>query len=294
MKTNIRLRSLFTILLSSAALGVVAIGCGGSDDDGGNNGNGPGGGGSYTLDDVCEKVAAQQCAAAKPCCESSGIGYDEAACIASARTECDFEVSLVKAGKRTFHPEAVGACVSAVAGMVQKCEATLEELFGVASSSLACQYVFAGTVEEGGACEDDSECKPPSGENQFAACDEGKCVIGHINRGEGESCSEFDSCAEGLYCWADPDAGSTQPIPTICQKPKQAGEACTPSAFNSFECAKGLYCANDTSTCVDAKALGEACGSPVECATGNCQESKCVEPEKYPTVDEEMCKGVED
>ena len=278
--------SILAVLFSATAL---MVGCGDSDDDTGNNGGTGKGGGNYTLDNVCQQIAARQCAAAKPCCESSGIGYDEQGCIATSIADCEAQVALVKAGKRTFHPEAVDACAAVTTDLVGRCAVTIDEFLDFARTSLACQYVFTGNVEEGGACEDDSDCKPPTEANAFAACsEEGKCVIGHIDRGEGQACGEYASCAKGLRCEADPNAGSTT---TVCKKPKQAGEACTPSVFNTFECASGLYCHPDSSTCVEAKAIGEACGAPVECVSGNCQEGKCGEPQKLSTVDTEICTG---
>lgn len=292
--------SLLPPLFAGALLAIAGVACGGSvtagpSDDQGMGGAGGGGGSAngpkYTLDEVCEHMASQLCATAKPCCTSSDIGFDEAGCRASARADCDTQVRLAKEGKRVFDPEAVDACLSARTALLDKCAVTVDELLALERSSLPCGRIFTGSVEEGGACEEGSDCKQPSGAKEFAACHDKRCVIGHVDRGEGDACGKHKHCAEGLRCDGEPVDSSGTPT---CRKPKRAGEGCTPSAFNSFECEGGLYCDYKKSVCVTAKDLGQSCGSYVECTSRNCQEGECVEAETLRAVDTRLCKGVED
>lgn len=291
MNTRSPISSIFTLLISSAALALTAAACSSSDD---NHGGPGGGGGNYTLDDVCEKMAAQQCASLKSCCESSGIGYDEAGCIASARTGCDEEVALVKAGKRTFHPEVVNACASALSTFHQKCELSREDLTTFGIAGIACQQVFAGSTEEGGACEKSADCKPPAGANEFATCPSGKCKIGHVDVAEGGDCDPASTCAAGLYCQSEPGAGIENALTGKCQKAKQVGEACSSNAYFRSECGEGNHCELGSGICKVGKGVGEDCMGPLECQSLACEQNKCAEETKYSMADEESCKGETD
>lgn len=277
MKTRTIAHSILGTLLSTAAVTLLAIGCGGSDGDG-----------DYTLDNICEKMAARQCAAAQPCCESSPIGYDEAGCVAYARQQCEEQVRLVNEGKRTFHAEAVDPCLNALGGMFQKCELTVDDLYDLAASTVACGRVFEGTIEIGGACQTDTDCKQPAGADEFATCsEENKCVLGHVNVQEGGACGEFDSCAPGLYCDFANGAGT-------CSKPKEVGADCSSPALLGGDCGPGLYCDLSTDTCQPVKGPGEPCETSLECAGyGECNGT-CGKGLTFPIADSDICLGIPD
>lgn len=288
MKTR-TIPSIFTVLLSSAALAVVAIGCGGSDDA-----NGPGNsGGVYTLDDVCEKVAQRQCADIQSCCDSTGIGFDQAGCIAQTRSQCEASVRLVKEGKRTFHPEAVDACQDLLASTFQKCELTMEDLLDFGFSGTVCQRVFAGTVEVGGACTAPEDCKPPTGQDQFAICDAGKCDIGHINVQEGGDCGTRGSCAAGLYCELSSSGGIATTPTGKCRQLKEVGADCASAALLGGDCGPSLYCDLSSDTCQPLKDVGEDCETSLECKSHVCNGT-CGEGEKHSMADEQICLGASD
>lgn len=301
-----RFTSTVAVLLSSAALALAAAACSDSDDnkgggpggDGpgaggaGGSGGGPGGGGNYTLENVCDHVAATQCGHARACCESSDVGYDQAGCEAGMRRDCEAGVAKVKEGKMTFNPAAVDGCLTALGGIYQKCELTYEELFGMEGVGAACQYVFAGTVEQGGDCEDDEECKPFSDTSKFAVCEAGKCVAMSFSAGEGDACDSTTFCGPGLYCAPEEGDGSG-PGAGKCQKQKKAGDSCSSSIFMS-ECEEGTRCDESSNTCVAAKPIGADCEWSLECASLNCEEDKCAEAGKIPIVDGEICTGEAD
>lgn len=281
MNTRSRFVSIFTIALSTAALALGAAACSSSDDD--NKGNGPGGngGGSYTLDNVCEQVAKKECTSIKSCCESTGVGHDQAGCEAESKKSCEAEVAKAKAGKRTFNASAVDSCVASMQGLYQKCTFTYAELVGMGHIGASCANVFAGTVAEGGTCEDSEDCKPSSDSSKHAFCDEGKCVVGPISLAEGEDCGGGEvACGAGLYC----DLTSMK-----CQKAKALGETCDPSSFT--ECGLGNYCDSQSTKCTAGKAEGADCTIAFECASMSCDNDKCGAGLTIAT--ELSCKGVD-
>lgn len=281
--------SIFTLLISGAALTIVAIGCGSSDGDA----NGPGGSGDvYTLDNVCEKMAAHQCAAVKSCCESSQIGYDEAGCLAQARVHCDEEVAKTEDDKRLFQPEAVDGCLAVLEGMYRSCELTMEELLHVGRTGPVCARVFAGLVEEGGACVEDSDCKPPADETEYAACRDGQCSLRRLSVEEGEECDSRSLCAPGLHCAASSDPFA-EPGVGKCKRPKQLGESCTPSLFGN-PCAEKDTCDWTSETCVPGKAVGASCDTMFACESNRCIEGRCAEAETFEIADAKICKGEAD
>lgn len=253
--------SILTVLLSGAALVLAAAACSDSDDNkggggpgaggAGGSGGGPGGGGSYTLDDVCERIAPRQCADARACCESSVAGYDQAGCEAGMLRDCEAGVAKVKEGKMTFNAGSVDACLNTLKGTYQKCEFAFAELIEIGDIADAC-HVFLGNIEVGGACEEDAECKQPSDDKELAHCIHGKCTLESLGEaGEGADCGEETSCGPGLYCSED-------------------------------------------DKCAKAKAIGEACTWPGECASWSCQAGQCAEGNKISIASGALCKGEED
>lgn len=279
MNTRSRFSSTFTILLSGTALALAAAACSSSDDENGNGGNG-GPVGGYTLDNVCEETAKKECAALQSCCDSTGIGYDQTGCEATARKECDKQVAKVKAGKLSFNASAVNACAAVMQGLYQKCTFTYADLAASSTAGSACAQVFEGTVDEGGACEADEVCKQPSDPQKAASCDEGKCVVGPLFLAEGDDCDGDVACGVGLFC----DESMK------CKKSIAIGDTCDPMNFS--QCGLGNYCDGESKKCTVGKAAGAGCYLPVECASFSCDDGKCGAG--FSLADEETCKGEED
>lgn len=83
--------------------------------------------------------------------------------------------------------------------------------------------------------------------------------------GPNGDCPQGDECGSGLYC--DSTTKRCHPYPS-------AGQPCV-----NGTCATGLYC-DAASVCRVGAAAGEACGSGVQCASGQCDPSTgtCVAP----------------
>lgn len=269
-----RFSTTLTIVLSSAALVLGAMACSSSADqdidetdeqdeskDGKGGKGGKGSKDSYTLDNVCEKMAEKECASAASCCGSSGIGYDQEACEKASRKACGKTVAKVRAGKMAFDPTAVDKCLDAKAKRYEKCKVTIFDDWDI-DARWSCSSIFKGAVVEGGACEDIEECAAPTEENTAAFCFYGTCDYAPSNYtevGKGEECGSMKTfCERGLYCApvSEPDS---------------------------------IYAGR----CDDAKEIGEACEGyeSDECLSWNCVNGRCAEPEKYFVATPEVCKG---
>lgn len=279
-----RFVSLFTVMFSTAALAFGLAAC-----SGGEGGSDGGHAGSFTLDDICDKFAKKECAAAKPCCESSGIDYDRVACEATARAECEEDVDSVRDGDRTFSARRADACLADIQASYAKCFMTGWEALAMSGRRLLCMTIFGGTVAEGGACQDWPDCKQPSDPSKVAMCDYGtnECFIRPLTLGEGEACSiaGYPACTPGLFC----DTSVYKPgIGGVCSKPKAVGAAC--EGYDYRQCGVGNICNNPSGrgTCVAAKANGEDCSWDYECASTECINRRCG---KRPVVNELTCNG---
>lgn len=312
MRTRSRLGSGLALLVSLFALGFA--GCGSSDEapksggkpdaghggeggqgpDGGEGGSGGGGGEpAYTLDEVCDVLAEKECAAVEACCDSSGVGYDEAGCQGAIKTSCEAQVAKAKEGKLVFDSESVDPCADAMAALYGKCELSWEETGDVLLGLPACRGLFAGTKSAGESCATVEDCKPPTEASQVATCESQKCVVRPKFRAEGDPCTigATVGCAIDLYCDADP---KQQGAFGKCQKVKALGAACDKSqeAFAQFECGIGNHCHQQLSTCTKGKAAGEACtdARAYECESYTCRSGQCA---PLSVANEGICKGGE-
>lgn len=237
---------------------------------------------TYTLDDVCERTAARTCALRKPCCEKTS-GYDEAACLADAKSECAKDVGDARAGKATFHPELVDPCFAKLAPLFDSCSLTFELLARATKELPACR-VFEGSVPSGGACTRDSECASgPAG--SFPSCNEGTKTCTQIAfLASGAACSFTEPptgfCDQGLFCDANLQA---KPPAGTCKLATAVGKPCDAGKAIDLSCGLGNYCDKATAICAVGKGANAACDLDFECASFKCQQGvagkRCAPPD---------------
>jgi hypothetical protein len=280
---KVRLAAIAAMGLVSALAGASA--CGGSDSSDVTDGKGDGGGGSetgtsggeggtgsYTLDDVCDKVAPKICAMRKPCCDKSH-GYDEAGCLAEAKADCAKDVADARAGRATFRPELVDPCIDKYTALFASCDFSYDLYFRALKVIKECR-VFEGQLAEGAACERDAQCKPAAGANEIATCDKDgtkQCVkttllaeTAPCELGEGIRAT----CDQGLYCDVN---FASQPFKGTCKKTTPLGSKCDAAKKPiSLECGLGNQCDKASSVCAVGKAPGAACETDLECSSLKC------------------------
>lgn len=267
---------LHRFITGALALSLLVAACGSNDSD-------DGGGGTYSLESVCEDIAPKICNLRKSCCTSSGIGYDEAGCLAEFKADCQQDVAAAKAGTETFDGTKVDACLAAFEPILTACRISMADLEDYIPAVKSCT-VFVGQKDLGAACTRDNECKPSADPDTFVSCnDQGKCAeVRYV--GEGAACSFEDGnsaiCKDGLYCAFT----SLNPPEGTCKKATSKGATCT---VISGECGFGYICDPGSKTCVDAKGEGQSCTTGLECSSLNCAGGSCAAPD--PVVDAAEC-----
>jgi hypothetical protein len=148
-------------------------------------------------------------------------------------------------GSVTYDGAAAGRCLEASA--LRTCDVTDED--GRAPDE-DCLLALRGTVDEGGACAIDAQCK--SQRCELAACPEaccaGTCIGPPVDPrpiGFSSTCSSSSECVSGSYCAAS----------GTCETLLAAGTQCA----SASECAYGLGCAGSPRVCKPLPALGEPC-----------------------------------
>ena len=129
----------------------------------------------------------------------------------------------VDAGRVKYHGTKVQKCLDEIA--TGRCD-TLSQ-----RQPESCKAALEGTVEEGGDCALDAECRGPQYCKTNDACP-GKCAP---YEKAGGACSSNDNCASGLKCGDN----------LHCVAPSQQGEACEQG---EPKCADGLLCLGQDST----------------------------------------------
>ncbi len=259
---------------------------------GGLGGSSSGGSAGYTLENVCQKTQPQGCEWAKDCCTTSGFGYDKSGCEKRALGDCEKSVAEVKAGKMSFDPTKVDACLAAYKKLLSQCTVGVNDLYLALDELKACNYAFQGKVPTGSSCDRDADCAPSADPNVFVGCDDAakKCTSSKrlqlgANCAIGDGVADF--CAAGLYCdatWAAPP-----PFPGVCKTATPVGKKCNGFKPYNLECGAGFYCNKSTSVCTPAKAGGASCSETLECQSYACESGKCDPVE--PVVDQEACTG---
>lgn len=248
------------IFSGALLVGLLAGGCGGSSDGGG------GGGSSVAIDDLPPVLAGAYCDAAKACFGPLlDIFLPGESCTANYETAISDELPRIKQaiekGTIVYDGSKVQACVAAV--KARGCSTT-----NVAPPE--CTAAFDGTVEVGGDCDMDGECKGDDTYCKVGAACPGKCSL---REQAGGDCASDDHCGANLKCSEDTSK---------CIVPAKNGEAC--GGGSAPECEPGQFClgedsdANKPGTCKSLEESfvgkeGDACyfdGAPLCTADLRC------------------------
>lgn len=219
------------VALVAAAAPVVLLGACGSSDEGGGNG----GGTSVPLADVPGMAAEVLCDNIEQCVDPTLFslftnGEDCVATNTRQIAEGDFAAidAAVQDGRVVYRGDLVQDCLDGLAAL--GCDA-------LASNTVeACNLALQGTVDEGGDCELDEECKGTLYCKANGACP-GTCSP---REAPGASCELDDQCDDGLVC-----------AQGACVAPGKEGAACndaTPCRFD-FLCVGEDDTAGTPGTC---------------------------------------------
>lgn len=276
----------------SSSGGAAGAPSGGAAGAGGSGASSSGGAAGYTLDDVCQKTQPQGCEWSKACCTQSGFGYDATGCAKNAMAGCEKNVEEVKAGKMTFDPTKVDACLAVYQKLFGQCTLGVHEYLLALDELKTCSLTFQGKLPTGASCDRDAQCAPSADPNVFVGCDDvtGKCTQSK-RLSLGATCAVGDAvadfCAPGLYC--DAAWSPTPPYPGVCKTATAEGQQCNGFKPYNLECGPGFYCNKGTSLCTKAKVGGATCTETIECQSFSCSLGKCGA--LAPLVDQKTCTG---
>jgi len=214
----------------SAGTGGTSGSAGSAGMSGGAGMGGSGGSSGVPFDDIRDMIVQLQCDAIMECAgDIMSIylpGMDCESYFGRAFEDGDWPnmQDAVEDGRVIYHGEKVEACFDAWAAL--GCD-----MFTNRAPEI-CEEALEGTVDEGGDCTLDMECKGPMFCKIEDACP-GTCSA---RQSEGATCESADACENGLTC----DDELEQ-----CAVPGKAGDAC-----NGGEpaCVLGLYCDQEEDT----------------------------------------------
>jgi len=267
-------------LIRAAALALFALGCG--SDPAAPKARGTGS--NATLEEVqtsCDAFAERLCESAGPCCEQGGT-FDHDTCVSSfIEGVCTPSAQLAAAGIVTYDASSEEPCLAAHQRAHDVCYADWEELLAIrADEEVACQVVI-GSVQEGGRCETDGQCAPPTSEGS-SLCVKGVCRTVRMLH-DGEECpyplGDVSTCDAGLYCTAV-EQGETG----TCEPATAEGDTCD-KVFLNPECGLGNYCDQDAGICKKAVNFGgPSCTQDNECVSFVCDRVAQVCRDARPTA----------
>ncbi|MBN2573299.1 MAG: hypothetical protein JXP73_01925 [Deltaproteobacteria bacterium] len=165
-------------------------------------------------------------------------------------------------GKLVYNGAKAQACLDSIAA--RTCAQMLDR------DSPECEAALDGTVEMGGACVLDEDCKGKALCKSSSGTCPGQCVPLLV---AGQACGEDGDCQDGLQC-----SGETR----LCVQPAAVGQACD---YGAPPCGPGLLClgkdddARTSGTCMTpASALVGVQGGPCDPTVGQlCQSGlSCV------------------
>ncbi|MDH5672938.1 MAG: hypothetical protein OEZ06_12360 [Myxococcales bacterium] len=127
-------------------------------------------------------------------------------------------------GRVSYDPSATDACLASLTGL--GCDVGTRRI----ESDENCAAIFVGSVEPGGACALDADCKGT------AFCQLGDSCPGTCTEllAAGQACTDDDECQDGLGC---------DELSLRCVRPAQLGESCGGSI--AADCKLGLSCVGD-------------------------------------------------
>jgi hypothetical protein len=263
-----------TIGVGWAVATVAMLSCGGSTDGGGggggastdgggggggaSTGGGGGGGGASTdggwggggapaipIDQLPAKIAQMQCGVVQACL---GEAYElllpgmDCETMFGRQVEDGDWTNIRKAideGRVVYHGDKAQACLDAWAAM--GCDTVVNRAPDI------CEEALTGTVDDGGDCTVDAECKGRLFCKSDGACP-GKCSA---LLGEGAACHDSDECESGLAC---------DDTLQKCARPGKKGDAC---GAGKPDCMLGLLCLGASQTASGTcKELSEVFSEP--------------------------------
>jgi hypothetical protein len=205
--------------ISILAFGALSTGACGGDSDGGISG-----GKSIPIEDVGPLYGDALCTAYETCSAGAPLvaflnGED---CRKNFETAFDDEMGRIKTaiddGRVVYKGDLIQGCIDAI----KKSSCGLNE------EPPECKAAVVGTVDDGGACTLDAECKGGSSYCRVEASCPGMCAP---KEPAGASCKRNDDCATGLQCSETTDK---------CFKPAGDGDAC--GGGSAPECGPWMFC----------------------------------------------------
>jgi hypothetical protein len=235
----------------------------------------------------------------RSCCQAGGFPAEPLAGCESEYPAQSELLPFVEKGTVLIQAEPFAACVSAFRSAGSDCTG--------GQVAPACVNAFAGTIQEGGACEKSDECldteKPavclkvrPAGVTETPKT--GVCKLAPRGRA-GDPC--FNTCVPGSLCGFGYSTDNPNPVITLCYEedglfcshagtdPRcvplpSAGAPCT----SSDSCGSKLYC-TQASVCVARSSAGAACAASRDCAAGlSCVNGACA---ASPVANKKTCSG---
>jgi hypothetical protein len=188
------------------------------------------------VDEFCDAKAEAECQVAARC------ATDAQACRAQRSAACLQLAATMTSASRAFRPENTLICIIETSSTYASASPITPAERALVDD--ACNYVFQGSVDPGGACTTKYDCAG------IVICDRGRCATA-VTVEDGEPCRDPGQvCGPGLTCANDPDPA--------CTAKKELGEAC--DAINP--CLEELRCAG---TCLSPLPPGSPCTSDGDC-----------------------------
>ncbi len=208
-------RRLTTLFMAAAfAVGALVAGCDDSSDSSG----------SMTAEEFVDALIENDCAKKLECCPG-GIESFSGDSAVTTMEECKSEAAFFQGfmlatftdPKVIFDEKKAAACEAAMRKHLDSLECTdsMDDSMDDDFISSECEGFVRGTVDEGGSCDLEIQCK------NYMHCVSGKCTVPKPN---GEACSDADEC-ESNTCingtCADDSSGHEEntPITDYCYDP---------------------------------------------------------------------------
>ena len=216
--------------------------------------------------DIPARYAQALCPNMSDCCKKYSYAHDDQTCQASVEAQAR-ALLLAQQGLATkYDADAMAQCLDAYATLLKGCGTVDRSVTDV------CDRVFVGTLPEGAACKESSECIDTPNANSY--CENGTC--------------QKDSTVEPVHAAANEECSGT------CTSEATGSYTCTGTvAEDPARCFTndGLICDTATKRCVPAPELGESCNYSDGCAPGGyCEALACVaEKASGPCSDSRTC-----
>jgi hypothetical protein len=312
--------------VSSLWMLAASLGCSSTDDGAKDDNSGDGGtddktkvGALVDVLDFASTMSEKACSSLASCCTALGLTFDRAGCGDVVLPAMEFYVS-----DKTEYVEAMGSvCLSSLSAQLSTCSAPWPP------ELTACRAALPGTVEEGGACLGDFECRPLK--NNTVRCTDNVCtaILGIftpdvVRGGWGSECRDNEECYQGscqdsecvptsLSFTCVGQAMPTNPVgtETTCYTDQPCPNELQECVYSPIDekttcqvaggtgqpchvdgtCDAGLACENQL--CVKAGGEGEPCKTDGSCSSGlECRNNPSACHEDPTTHRPECCLPV--